>query len=229
MVANAQLDGWSFADSWSMMAFEDIVRGAREWNAGNPPEQMTVHTELSDDRRPGFLHLRLVRAADGRRVDLALPDLPGEWTTTLIGTARADRLEFLKAAETIWIVVDGRSLMDKEKRQGVILRVSQLAGRLKTLCDGGMPQLLITATHRDAEEVSDAVIARLATELAKREVSATVIPVAPFSEAPAVRAGFGIDALINATVGVAKPAPDIWPASAPPVGQRSYVSFRRDR
>ena len=46
LVSNAQLAGWSFADSKSLMAFEEIARGARDWDEGNPPEQMTVHTEM---------------------------------------------------------------------------------------------------------------------------------------------------------------------------------------
>lgn len=113
MVANAALNGWTFADSKSLMGFEEIARGARDWNEGSPPDQMTMHTEMTDDRRAGFLHLRLVRKSDGRRVDLALPDLPGEWTTKLVTSAQSDRLEFMKAAEVTWIVLDGRTLADR--------------------------------------------------------------------------------------------------------------------
>ena len=70
---------------------------------------------------------------DGRRVDFALPDLPGEWTKTFVRTARSDRLEFMKSAEAIWVVVDGRALADLEQRQGLITRLGQLAGRIRTL------------------------------------------------------------------------------------------------
>ncbi|OQW76546.1 MAG: hypothetical protein BVN32_08995 [Proteobacteria bacterium ST_bin14] len=230
LVSNAELKGWKFADSKSLMAFEDIARGAREWNAGNPPEQMTVHTELSDDRRPGFMHIRLVRTGDGRRVDLALPDLPGEWTTELVSTARADRFEFLKAAEAIWIVLDGRSLANKERRQAIISRVGQLAGRLSTLLEGDLPKLMLVITHRDAGELPHSVITRLEGELAKREVTATVVPVAPFSDDDAqVRPGFGIEDLIAATTVGALPSFEFWPPSDPTEGSRSYIGFRRDR
>lgn len=54
LVSNAMLKGWSFADSQSLMAFEEIARGARGWNEGHPPEQMTMHTEMADERQPGF-------------------------------------------------------------------------------------------------------------------------------------------------------------------------------
>lgn len=230
MVSNAELNGWKFADSKTLMAFEDIARGAREWNAGNPPDQMTVHTELSDDRRPGFLHIRLVREADGRCVDLALPDLPGEWTTELVGTSRADRFEFLKAAEAIWVVLDGCALENMERRQGLISRVGQLAGRLGTMLGGELPKLVLVITHRDSGEPSAAVTARLKTELAKRDLEAIVVPVAPFSDDDdQVKAGFGLDQLIEVSITSGRSSVDFWSPAAPLEGARSYISFRRDR
>ncbi|MEX3973789.1 TRAFAC clade GTPase domain-containing protein [Paraburkholderia caribensis] len=149
LISHAMLKNWAFADSRSLTAFEDIARGARDWNDGSAPEEMTVHTELADDLRPGFLHLRLVRRSDGRRVDLALPDVPGEWTQALITSGRSDRLDFLRSAEAIWIVLDGRTLADIERRQRLIARVGQLAGRLNALLDGNSPRLILVVTHRD--------------------------------------------------------------------------------
>ncbi|HEV2602967.1 MAG TPA: hypothetical protein VGU24_04825 [Microvirga sp.] len=230
MVSNAKLAGWSFADSKSLMAFEDIARGARDWDSGNPPEQMTVHTELADDRRPGFLHLRLVRESDGRRVDLALPDLPGEWTTDLVAISRTDRFEFLKAAEAIWVVLDGRALESRERRQGIISRVGQLAGRLRALFDGSVPKLLLVITHRDSGEPPPPVVARLEAELAKRDITATIVPVAPFSDDDVqARPGFGLEQLIAATAASDLPPVDVWPTSEPGEGVRSYIGYRRQR
>lgn len=230
MISHAELEGWKFSDSKTLMAFEDIARGARDWNAGNPPQQMTVHTELSDDRSPGFLHMRLVRDLDGRRVDLALPDLPGEWTTELVGTSRSDRFEFLKSAEAIWIVLDGRALENKERRQGVISRVGQLAGRIGTLLDGELPKLVLVITHRDSGELSAAVTTRLKAELAKRDVTATFVLVAPFSDdAEQVKPGFGLDELIRVSTTSTLPPVEFWPSSEPAEGARSYISYRRDR
>tara|TARA_R110002012_G_scaffold133006_3_gene286154 strand:+ start:23687 stop:24712 length:1026 start_codon:yes stop_codon:yes gene_type:complete len=229
MVANAQLKGWTFADSRSLMAFEDIARGAREWNEGEPPEQMTVHTEMADDRRPGFLHLRLAKCADGRRVDFALPDLPGEWTTALVGSARADRFEFLKSAEAIWVLVDGRALSEKERRQGAITRLGQLAGRLRAMFDGEIPRMLIVVTHRDHSELDGSVSTRIVTELAKREVVASIHHVAPFSESEDVKAGFGLAELVDATVNSYRSGVEFWPSCEPGEDLRSYLSFRRGR
>lgn len=229
LVANARLSGWTFADSRSLMAFEDIVRGARDWNTGQPPQQMTVHTEMSDDRRPGFLHLRLKRASDGRRVDLALPDLPGEWTTKLVSSAQADRFEFMKAAEALWVVVDGRALADKERRQGVISRMGQLMERLKTLFNGTLPRLMVVVTHRDTGEIAQSVSAQLESEIERRAVEATVVQVAPFSDHEEVKAGFGLDDLIGSTVGNPRATPEFWPADDPQDGARTFLGYRRDR
>jgi hypothetical protein len=229
LIANAMLKGWSFADSKSLMGFEDIARGAREWNEGSPPSQMTMHTEMTDDRRAGFLHLRLVRQSDGRRVDLALPDLPGEWTTKLVTSSQSDRFEFMKAAEVIWIILDGRVLADRERRQGLISRVGQLGGRLKAMLGNHLPRTFIVITHRDAGEIAESVSTRLVSELQRKGVEATVLQVAPFSDNDDLKAGFGIPELIDASVGLKRLIPEFWPRTAPGPSSRSFIGYRRDQ
>lgn len=228
LVSHAMLTGWSFAESRSLAAFEEIARGARDWNDGNVPEQMTVHTELADDHRPGFLHLRLVRHSDGRRVDLALPDLPGEWTQALVNTARSDRLDFMKSAEAIWIVLDGRTLADIERRQGLIARVGQLAGRLSAMLDGHAPRLMVVVTHRDLHDLDANVADRLQAELARRGAQFEIVGVAPFSDHPNnVPAGFGIAELIERSVGQPTARTTFWPSTEPTEGARAYLTYRR--
>lgn len=230
LVSHAMLEGWSFADSKSLGAFEEIVRGARDWNHGEVPEQMTVHTELTDDHGPGFLHLRLVRRSDGRRVDLALPDVPGEWTQALVNAARSDRLDFMRSAEVIWIVLDGRTLADIEKRQGLIARVGQLAGRLNTMLSGRAPRLMIVVTHRDLHVLPENVAGRLQTELARRGAKAEIVGIAPFSDHPdKVPAGFGIAQLVDLTVGMRPERPTFWRQTEPTESDRAYLSYRRNR
>lgn len=229
LASNAALDGWSFGDSRSLMAFEEIARGARRWNEGQPPEQMTVHTEMADERRPGFLHLRLRRRADGRRIDFALPDVPGEWTKTLIRSARSDRLEFLQSADVIWLVVDGRSIANRETRQGTITRLGQLAGRLRRLIEGRLPRLLLVITHRDLEAPDQAVFDRIRAEFGKHNVSAEIVPVAPFSDQNDTRAGFGLADLLDASVGRGQSAPAFWPETAPSDGSRTFLGYRRNQ
>jgi hypothetical protein len=88
LAANGKLEGYKIADSETMRGIDDISRGARRWNQGQVPEEMTIHTELADERTPGFLHLRLRRLNDGKMLDLLLPDLPGEWSDSLIDHKR---------------------------------------------------------------------------------------------------------------------------------------------
>jgi Double-GTPase 2 len=227
LVSNAKLEGWSFADSRSLMAFEESSRGARRWNEGNPPEQMTVHTEMANDRQPGFLHIKLVRSSDQRSFDFALPDLPGEWTKALIRSSVSDRLAFLKSVDVIWIVVDGRTLISKEQRQGVISRLGQLAGRLRALIEGAMPRVLLVLTHRDGGEVPDSVLQRVNDEVAKYGLNLTVVPVAPFSDDNKFKPGFGLTSLLDATVGEAPAPPDIWPSRKSTSNTRSFLAHRR--
>ncbi|WP_296280795.1 hypothetical protein [Pseudoxanthomonas sp.] len=227
LVANAMLAGWSFADSRTLTAFEDIARGARDWNDGIPPDQMTVHTELSDDRQPGFLHLRLVRESDGRPVDLALPDVPGEWTQALINSAESERFGFLKSAEVIWIVLDGRVLANRERRQGLIARVGQLVARLNTMLEQDLPKLLLVVTHRDRYVIDDAMTARLMGEVERRGATAEIVSIAPFSDAPEVtQPGFGIAGLIDSSLSRATQRADFW-KSKPADAGRFYLNFRR--
>ena len=174
------------------------------------------------------MHLRMVRTSDRRRIDFALPDLPGEWTTSLVGTAKVDRFEFLTSAEAIWVVVDGRALADREARQGVISRLGQLAGRLQTLFDGAPPRTIVVATHRDDGALAEAILARVTAELAKKGIAANVIEVAPFSGNAEIEPGYGLVDLIEATVGPARTAPDFWPPRPPGVEVRAFLRYRRD-
>ncbi|GEQ77575.1 hypothetical protein CTTA_4580 [Comamonas testosteroni] len=229
LASNDRLTGWSFADSSSLMAFEEISRGARRWNGGELPDQMTVHTEMTDDRQPGFLHLRLRRDTDGRCVDLALPDLPGEWTKDLVATSRTDRFEFLRAADVLWVVVDGRTLQSVELRQGVISRLGQLAGRLRAMLGESLPRMLLAVTHRDQAETPAPLLERIRAELGKHKVAATVVPVAPFSDHDEFKPGFGLVDLINKSVAQQHEASSFWPVTKPENNARAYLSHRRSQ
>ena len=229
LIAHAKLHGWNYADSHSLMGFEEIARGARRWNEGEPPEQMTVHTELDDDRQAGFLHVRLRREEDGRRLDLAFPDLPGEWTKSLIRSSKSDRLGFLNSADVIWLVVDGSTLNDREKRQGTITRLGQLAGRLRALIQDTMPRLVLVLTRRDKVDLPSDVLQRIEHELAKTNLTAEVVPVAPFSDNAEVEPGFGLTSLVEVTAGRTPSRLSLWPSTEPKPGSRSFLSFRRTK
>ncbi|WP_295551226.1 hypothetical protein [uncultured Pseudacidovorax sp.] len=230
LVANARLKGWNFANSLTLTGFEDIARGSREWNVGHPPEQMTGHTHLSDDRRPGFLHLRLRSSVDKCCIDLALPDLPGEWTQALIRRDNWQRLNFLRSANVIWIFADGRVLANTEHRQAYILRLGQLAGRLHFHLGDAAPPVKLVLTHRDAGEVSQAVMTELMKKFKDRQLDAEVVEIASFArKGIKIKAGHGLDDLINKSMHVFTKPAQFWPKEEPQQCARSYLSYRRDR
>lgn len=229
LVSNGRLKGWDYADSESLMAFEESSRGARRWNNGNPPEQMTVHTQMADDRQPGFLHLGLVRLADGARIDFALPDLPGEWTKALIRSSTSERLTFLRSADVIWVVVDGRTLMSVEKRHGLINRIGILAARLQAMLDGARPRLLLVITHRDGGETPVDVIERIRQEVARHGFELQPVQVAPFSDNEAIKPGHGLSELLDATVQEPASRIVLWPSATTEHLTRAFLKHRSHR
>ncbi|MBX8547377.1 hypothetical protein K5D53_22375 [Pseudomonas cichorii] len=228
LVSHARLSGWSFADSRSLLAFEEIARGARRWQDGEPPDQMTVHTELSDDRQPGLLHLRLRRDEDAVTFDLFLPDLPGEWTKDLIKTDDTERFGFMKSADVIWLMTDGRALIKKQGRQGAIHRLNLLVGRLTKLFNDCVPRLILVPTHRDHGEVPSVAVNQIRKDTAKLGLPFEIVPVASFSnDEDVIQPGYGLSDLINATVrGACERLPFRRPA---PVrsAMRGFLSYRR--
>lgn len=230
LVSNGHLKGWTFADSASLTGFEDIARAARVWNEGQPPEQITMHTEMADDRQPGLLHLRLKRKADGNRVDITLPDLPGEWTEALIKSSRSDRLEFMKSAETMWIVVDGKSLRELKTRQGAITRLGELLGRVEEMTKQSPPKVLVVVTYRDKGVLDQSIRDRLQAEFRKRALSVDILEVAPVADDEnTCRSGFGIEELLDATIGVVPATAEFWTSTTPMDGARAYLGYRRNR
>jgi hypothetical protein len=230
LVSNGLLKGWTFADSASLTGFEDIARAARVWNDGQPPDQITLHTEMADDRQPGLLHLRLKRKSDGKRVDITLPDLPGEWTEALIKSSRSDRLEFMKSAETMWLVVDGKALRELTTRQGAITRLGELLGRLEEMTKECPPKVFVVVTYRDKGSLDQSIRDRLKAEVGKRVLPAEIVEVAPVADDEEIcKSGFGIEALLDASVGVAPAATEFWASTTPVAGSRAYLGYRRDR
>jgi hypothetical protein len=77
-----------FAGSLTIQGFELRARRLRTWTKGSLPEQLADHTVLADPRKAAFMHVSLDRPADpGKRVELLISDLPGEWSSELINRA----------------------------------------------------------------------------------------------------------------------------------------------
>lgn len=226
LLAHGSLRGFSYADSRTLMALEEIARGTRRWNEGSAPGEMTVHTELADDRQAGFLHLRLRRDVDGRKFDLLMPDLPGEWSRGLIINGDADRFTFLEAAETIWIMVDGRDFLESQTRELAIHRITNLIERLASVLPTPRPRTILVPSWRDRGEFPKEALKRVQEYGEQFGFVIEFAPIASFSDTT-VPPGSGLAELIEMTLSVSESRPVPWPVDQLPHSHRSFLNFGR--
>jgi Double-GTPase 2 len=228
LLASGKMSGYVFADSKSIMAVDDISRGTRHWNEGQPPDQMTNHTERADERTPGFLHLRLRKVSDSSTFDLLLPDLPGEWSDALIDRNRIDRLLFLQSADRLWVALDGEQLLNPKLRQQVLHRTHVLFQRISKMLSPKVPPVLLVISHLDAGKPDPKSIQSLQAEAGRFGIPLTVASVASFSDEAMVSPGSGIAGLIDLTMKVTADdsAADFWPDQEPSEGNRQILHFR---
>lgn len=210
LLARARLEGVQFANSLSLRAFDDISHGARRWSDGALPEQLTTHTELADGRSAGFLHLRLHVKGHCKPVDLLLPDLPGEWSSALVDANRVDRLSFLKRADAIWLMVDGRQLADLSLRHWTLHRITILLERLAALLPS-MPPVFLVISRRDQGEPDAEILNTFRDRCLEHGWPLKVVSIASFSELGSIPAGFGISDLLALTVQNQSERTTIWP------------------
>ncbi|CAE6796849.1 hypothetical protein R75461_04992 [Paraburkholderia nemoris] len=226
LLAHGSLRGFSYADSRTLMALEEIARGTRRWNDGSAPAEMTVHTELADDRQAGFLHLRLRRDVDGRKFDLLMPDLPGEWSRGLIINGDADKFEFLRAAETVWLMADGRDFLEGQKRELAIHRLTNLIERLTSILPTPRPRTILVPSWRDRGEFPKEALERVQEYGKQFGFAIEFAPIASFSDT-AVPPGFGLAELVEMTLSVSESRPVPWPVDQLPYSHRSFLNFGR--
>lgn len=213
LVARDRLDGFSFADSKSLRAFDELSHGARRWNEGQLPDQLTVHTELADDRSAGYLHLRLKKKGQQETVDLLLPDLPGEWTTGMVDSSRVDRLKFIKRSDVIWLMVDGRQFAKPNTRQLILHRTKLVMQKIASYLDVP-PPIKLVVTRRDLGTPDLPAIEALNTEAQKNKLDLEIVFIASFSEVTTVDAGDGIaDLIAKSCKNCSKPV-QTWPERA---------------
>jgi hypothetical protein len=226
LLSHGRLVGFEYADSRSLIALDEISRGARRWTGGAPPQQMTAHTELSDDRAAGFLHLRVRAAKHPVAIDFLLPDLPGEWSTALVEESRHERLAFLQRADVIWLMVDGRRLTTLTTRQGAIHRTKLYLQRLKEFFPD-LPRVILVVTRADNGVVSEKTVATISDEATALGISLSVQAVSSFSHNPDVPAGTGIRELILASIGREPEEGEFWPSSEEDIGIRAIGNASR--
>lgn len=225
LLSRGAFQGYSYADSRSLMAFEQISRGSRQWAAAEFQRQLTVRTELADDRQAGFLHFKLRRAADGRLLNVLLPDLPGEWSTSLIDKADSERFEFIKSAAVIWIMVDGRDFVDVKKRNYAIHRTELLITRLAEIVPPSSTRLILVPSWRDIGAFPRTAFDQVEAEAASHGFSLNLSPIASFSENNLVPPGEGVAELLDITLNHSRECPAFWPND--PKGKlRKLAGFR---
>jgi hypothetical protein len=227
MLAKGQFEGFSYADSETLRAFEEIARASRTWDKGNPPEHITSHTTLSNDREAGFLHLRLRRDADGRLFDILLPDLPGEWSRALIDRKDEDRLSFLGAASVIWLMVDGRQFTDAGRVANARYRATLLIERLADLLGNHRPRIIVVPTWQDKQPFPQEEAERLAGCGARFRFDVETAPIASFSWNEHMDPGDGIPKLFADSLAARPGPPEFWPESDYDVCDRRLAAFRR--
>lgn len=226
LVAKGEFEGFSYADSVTLRAFEEIARGSRMWVKGNPPEQITAHTTLTDDREAGFLHLRLKRDSDGRIFDLLLPDLPGEWSKELIDFNNVARLAFLKSSSVIWLMVDGRQFANAETVAYARYRASLLIERLAALLCEHRPRILLVPTWRDAGAFPTTELTRLSETATRWGFEIEMAPIASFSWNDDVPPGDGLAKLVELSICPPKLAHAFWPVTEVNQEDRALLTFR---
>lgn len=224
LLAKGGFRGYAYADSATLMAFEQISRGSREWSKGEAPGQLTVHTEMADDRQAGFLHFRLRREADGRFFDILLPDLPGEWSRALIDKADAERFSFLGSATVIWLMVDGRAFADTNTRNYAIYRAEMLVERLAAILPTPRPRVILVPSWKDIGEFPANAYEGIRNEGLKHGMDIVLSPIASFSFGD-VAPGSGVAELIDVTLNHRRIAPEFWPDTER-TGTRTLGCFR---
>ena len=225
LLAHNSVDDFTFADSKSLMALDELSRGARIWQ-GTMPEQMTAHTELGDSRSAGFLHFKLNRKSDCTRLHLLIPDLPGEWSTDLIDHNRTDRVKFLRAADTIWVMVNGQTLIEKDERLGTIHRTNLLIDRIAEFFSPDVPTVRLVVTHLDLGKPDEESLQKLREHVAQNGIDLSISYIASFSKTEEIPAGAGISDLIAKTVAGPISGGDFWPDGLETAyGSRSALRF----
>ena len=210
LLAHNSIDDFTFADSKSLMALDELSRGARSWHDAIP-EQMTAHTELKDDRSAGFLHFKLNRKSDCTRLHLLIPDLPGEWSTGLIDNNRTDRVRFLRAADAIWVMINGQTLIKRDQRPDTLHRTSLLIDRIAEFFSPDVPTVRLVVTHIDLGKPSEESLQKLREHAAKNGIDLSISHIASFSKTDGIPPGEGISDLMAQTVAEPISGGDFWP------------------
>lgn len=194
-----------FGGSATILGFEQRLRQLRLWDGAGLPEQIVEHTNLSDPRRPGFVHVAFRATKPDRIHDIVFSDLPGEWTTGLMKRAAiAARFAFLRRADALVLAITAPSLLDQTSRHNQLQNARVLIQRLRDTVEIDLRVPLIFAITRC--DVSGPSLPGAAYELAAAArgfgfTNTFQFPIAAFSDRDDVPSGFGVGDLLDAVIG----------------------------
>lgn len=214
LAAAGDLDdhGLRFAGSLTLPGFESRVNNTRRWESGRRPDRMSLRTKLEEGRGAGFMHLDLAADRAHAKIRLLLSDLPGEWTRELIENERhADRLSFIRRADSILLLWDGATLTG-DRRFIEVERATMLIDRLLKILSGSeKPNLLVVATRGDKLAMSaPPSLADIVAYARSNGFTANSHVICTFSEDEQTDCGAGIVDLLKAIIAVEQRA--MWPA-----------------
>ncbi len=223
---------YMFAGSRTLPGFEGRIRNLRQWKGPGLPDQIVDHTYLADERQPGLLHLALKRASGSSSpVDLLLTDLPGEWTTALVRRAdKAERLAFLRRADSIVIAVSAPALASDETRNSQIQFVRLLLQRFRDTLeiDTGVPIIFALTRCDTAGATAPSAIYKI-IEAAETFgfLRVSFCMVAAFSDRSDIPSGMGVTELVSSWLDAHDPTYPPRNSSRPPQ-KRMFARFTVD-
>lgn len=192
---------YHFAASETLIGFEQRARHLRDWSNSSVPEQIVDRTRLGNPRSPAFLHIAF-RDENAGRHDLLLPDLPGEWTSSLLSDGtKATRFQFLRRSDVVLLVLEAPAFENARSRNNAITDARHLLVRLEENVKLPRTTPLVLAVTKcdqtDGEVPSEIdVVTKVAHE---KGYASTVVPLAAFpSEESNLPHGFGVKELLEA-------------------------------
>ena len=121
-----------------------------------------------------------------------------------------DRLEFLRRADAVWLMVNGAELTAPETRQVTLHRSRLLIQRLASFLEAPPPVILVV-TRRDECVGDETSIAELCADGQDHGLNMKVIQIASVSANDEVEPGHGISDLIRSTIRRPESEVTLWP------------------
>jgi hypothetical protein len=179
------------------------------------------------------MHLSLQEGREfGRRIELLMTDLPGEWTSDLINRVEtASRFRFLTRADAVIYVLDGRLLAAIDSQHQEKHKARLLLERLRKTPLVGVetPLVLLVTKCDEIGMTAPAALGDIVAEATALGFQPNVILSSCFSRAPKqVESGTGVKDVIDFFLGApTNKVVEISETNEQVLGERAFARFRR--